>query len=77
MSEIKPLVKEAASSEVHGIYDALTKKAGKVPNIFALMAHRPDVLAKFPPLYGAIMEGGSVEQKFKELAYLKTSMING
>jgi len=42
-----------------------------------LMAHRPDVLAKFLPLYSAVLEGGSVEARYKELAYLKTSMING
>jgi alkylhydroperoxidase family enzyme len=77
MSPVTPLTKEAASSDVHAVYDGLTKKFGKMPNIFGNMAHRPDVLAKFLPLYGAIMEGGTVEARFKELAYLKTSMVNG
>lgn len=77
MSTIAPLTKEAASSEVHGVFDGMHKKFGKMPNFFGLMAHRPDVLAKFLPLYGAIMEGGTVEPRYKELAYLKTSMING
>jgi AhpD family alkylhydroperoxidase len=48
-----------------------------VPNSFATMAHRPDILNKFIPLYGAILEGGTVEPRYKELAYLKTSLING
>jgi alkylhydroperoxidase family enzyme len=77
MSAIKPLTKEAANSEVHGVYDGMNKKLGKMPNFFGLMAHRPDVLAKFLPLYGAIIEGGTVEARYKELAYLKTSMTNG
>lgn len=77
MSGIKPLTKETASSEVHGLFDNLKQKTGKVPNFFALMAHRPDVLSKFVPLYGAIMEGGTVPARYKELAYLKTSTING
>ena len=77
MSVVTPLPKEKAASEVQGIYDALSKKFGKMPNIFGLMAHRPDVLGKFLPFYGAVIEGGSVEPRYKELAYLKTSLTNG
>ena len=77
MSSVTPLKKDAASPEIHGIYDGMNKKFGKVPNIFGLMAHRPDALAKFLPLYGSIMEGGTIEPRYKELAYLKTSMVNG
>jgi len=77
MSTIAPLTKEAASSEVHAVYDALNKKFGKMPNIFGLMAHRPDALATFLPFFGAVMQGGTVEARYKELAYLQTSMVNG
>ena len=77
MSIVTPLPKERADPEVHGIYDAVSKKFGRMPNIFGLMAHRPDVLAKFLPFYSAVMEGGTVEQRYKELAYLKTALING
>jgi alkylhydroperoxidase family enzyme len=77
MAVVNPLTKEQVTPEAHEIYNALTQKMGKVPNFFATMAHRPDVLNKFIPLYGAIIEGGTVEQRYKELAYLKTSLING
>src|SRR5258708_37122916 len=77
MSAVNPLPKEKAASEVHPIYDGVSKKFGKMPNIFGLMAHRPDVLAKFLPFYSAVMEGRTVEARYKELAYLKTALING
>ena len=77
MSVVNPLPKEKAAAEVQGVYDALAKKFGKMPNIFGLMAHRPDVLAKFLPLYAAVIEGGTLEPRYKELAYLKTALING
>ncbi len=77
MTIVNPLPKEKAAPEVHEIYDALTKKAGKMPNFFAAMAHRPDVLKKFVPLYSAIIAEGSIEPRYKELAYLKTAMLNG
>jgi len=77
MSVITPVPKDKAVAEVHGIYDAVSRKFGKMPNIFGLMAHRPDVLAKFLPFYSAVMEGGTVEPRYKEFAYLKTALING
>jgi alkylhydroperoxidase family enzyme len=77
MATVQPLTRETAAASAQEIFDALAKKIGKVPNFFALMAHRPDVLSKFLPFYGAVMEGGTVEPRFKELAYLKTSLING
>ena len=49
MSVVNPLPKEKTASELHPIYDGLSKKFGKMPNIFGLMAHRPEVLAKFLP----------------------------
>src|SRR5260370_1656591 len=77
MSVVNPLPKEKAAAEVHGIYDGVSKKFGKMPNIFGLMAHRPDVLGKFLPFYSAVMEGGTVEPRYNELPYLKTALING
>jgi alkylhydroperoxidase family enzyme len=77
MAVVSPLPKEKAASEVHEIYEALTKKLGKMPNFFAAMAHRPNVLKNFVPFYSAVMNEGTVEPRFKELAYLKTSLING
>jgi len=77
MAVVSPLPKEKAASEVHEIYEALTKKFSKMPNFFAAMAHRPNVLKNFVPFYSAVMNEGTVEPRFKELAYLKTSLING
>ncbi len=76
MAVVSPLTKEKAAPEAHGAFDALSKRLGKLPNFFGLMAHRPDVLNKFLPLYGAIIEGGTVEPRYKELAYLKTALLN-
>lgn len=77
MGVVNPVAKEKAAAEVLGLYEAMTKKFGKMPAFFGTMAHRPDVLAKFVPLYGAIIEGGTVEPRYKELAYLKTAQLNG
>ncbi|MBZ5660894.1 MAG: carboxymuconolactone decarboxylase family protein [Acidobacteriia bacterium] len=77
MGVVNPLTKEQAAPEVHGAFDKLSARSGKVPNIFAAMAHRPAVLNTFLPLYAAIVNQGTVDAKYKELAYLRASMVNG
>ncbi len=77
MATVNPIPKENAAAEVKAVYDNLTKTFGRMPNIFGVMAHRPDVLKNFLPLYMAVMAEGTIEPKYKELVYLKTAMLNG
>ena len=77
MAVVNPISKDKASGDVTPIFGDLTKAFGRVPNIFGVMAHRPNVLKHFLALYGAIVGEGTVEAKYKELVYLKTSMVNG
>ena len=50
---------------------------GKRPNLFfRAMAHRPEVMKAFVPLYGAIVGPGSVERRIKSLVYLACSYAN-
>ena len=77
MGIVSPLSKEQASPEMQETFEKLAARAGKVPNIFAAMAHRPAVLNTFLPLYKAIVNEGTVDAKYKELAYLRASMVNG
>jgi alkylhydroperoxidase family enzyme len=77
MATITPVGEERAAAEVKPIFENLKKNVGKVPNFFAMLAHKPEVLKTFVPLYGAVTGPGAVEQKYKELVYLKTSTVNG
>ena len=77
MAVVNPIPKEKAAAEVQPVYDALAQRFGRMPNIFAVMAHRPTVLKNFLPLYMAVMAEGTIEPKYKELVYLKTAMLNG
>jgi uncharacterized peroxidase-related enzyme len=77
MGVVNPLTKEQAAPELQDTFEKLASRAGKVPNIFAAMAHRPAVLSAFLPLYKAVVNEGTVEAKYKELAYLRASMVNG
>ena len=76
-SPITPLAKNDAAPDVQPVYDSLAQMFGRMPNIFGVMAHRPNALKQFVALFGAVMMEGTVDAKSKELVYLKTSMVNG
>jgi alkylhydroperoxidase family enzyme len=71
-----PLAKDQAEAGVQKIYDEMHSAIGRMPNIFAVMAHFPAALKRFIPFYTAVMTKGGVPLKLKELVYLKTASIN-
>jgi uncharacterized peroxidase-related enzyme len=72
MTRISLVTPEAASPEVHEIYDKVLK--GKPGNIQQALAHRPDMLKNFLPFYASV--GRSLDHKLYELIYLRVSLIN-
>lgn len=77
MAIVNPVPADRVADEAKVAYETVMKRFGRVPNFFANMAHRPNVLKHFPAFYGAITAEGTVDPKLKELLYLKTSIVNG
>ncbi len=69
--------KDSAPDLVRRLYDGLEHAGRPVGNFHKALAHKPDVLRAFLQLSGAIMVDGSLSLKLKELAYLRTSIVNG
>jgi alkylhydroperoxidase family enzyme len=74
---IRPIERADAPEAVSRIYEALEKNLGRVPNTFKMLAHRPEVLRTFLPFYNAVWAEGTLPQKLKALAAVRTSLING
>jgi alkylhydroperoxidase family enzyme len=72
--KIEPLEKTQAAESVRPIYEKLGKG---MLNMFAVMAHRPNVLGPFLDFYKQVWAQGPLAPKVKELAYLRTSLMNG
>jgi len=72
----QPLTKAQAPVELHKMYDAMQESIGKMPNVFGVVARFPAALKTLVQFYDAVMTKGTIEPKYKELAYLKTSSIN-
>jgi uncharacterized peroxidase-related enzyme len=54
----------------------LESRSRKPSPFFRAMAHRPEVLKNFVPLYSAIVGHGAVDRRIKELVYLTCSYAN-
>ena len=55
---------------------SLEARAKQANPFFRAMAHRPEVLKNFPPLYTAVVGAGSVARRVKVLVYLACSYTN-
>lgn len=76
MPALVPPVSDAQATEAaRAIFQALQTKIGMVPSIWRTMGHAPAVLQATLDLDRAITR--DLEPKLRELAYLKTSQLNG
>ncbi len=75
MPPLAPLADAQASAPAKTMFQAIQGKFGMVPNIFRSMGHAPDVLKATLDLNEAIQK--ELDPKLRELAYLKTSQLNG
>ena len=75
MARLNYVEKEQANPEQEKILSQLTQKSGKIANIWKLWSHSPFTLETFMSFYKTLMKG-SLDGKLRELAYIKTSMLN-
>jgi uncharacterized peroxidase-related enzyme len=65
-----------AAEKIKPVFEGMEKKIGTVPNVFRAMAHNPEMLEAFLTL-NATLPKTQLEGKLRELAYIKTSELNG
>lgn len=57
-------------------FDAFMRTRGKVPNLFRVSAHRPDIGRTLSAHLDAVMGDGEVSKQLKELLSVRVSQIN-
>jgi alkylhydroperoxidase family enzyme len=75
--KITPLEKQQVSGPAVAMYENLEQTGGKVINFFKVLAYKPEVLKTFMEFYQQVWSEGKVPAAIKELAYLRTSILNG
>jgi uncharacterized peroxidase-related enzyme len=76
MALVSYVSNQQAAEKVKPVFEGMEKKIGAVPNVFRVMAHNPEMLEAFLAL-NATLPKTQLEGKLRELAYIKTSELNG
>ena len=66
----------SASGPLRAAFDNLIRQRGKVPNLFRVAGHRPDIAATLAAHLDAVMGPGEVPELLKELLSVRVSHIN-
>jgi alkylhydroperoxidase family enzyme len=70
------LAPESVGAPVREVFDAFVRERGKVPNLFRVAAHRPEIVSTLRAHMNAVMGPGTVGVLLKELVAVRVSLIN-
>ncbi|MGB8032012.1 MAG: carboxymuconolactone decarboxylase family protein [Terracidiphilus sp.] len=76
MSRISRVDRSQLAPEIAALYDKAFALRGNVPNMFRVMAHRPEIYATMQAHFAAVLSTGTVSTKLKELIIVRTSQVN-
>ena len=76
MSRISRLERSEVTPEMAALYDQAFAQRGNVPNMFRVMAHRPEIFRTMMAHFSAVLNTGTVSTKLKELIIVRTSQVN-
>ena len=76
MSRISRLDRSEITPDLAALFDKVFAQRGNVPNMFRVMAHRPEIFATMQAHFGAVLNTGTVSTKLKELIIVRTSQVN-
>ena len=75
MPHLPPLANHEAPPAARKLFDRIQAAFGMVPNIYRTLAHAPAVLEATLAFEKAL--AGELPARFRELAYLHSSRLNG
>jgi alkylhydroperoxidase family enzyme len=70
------LAPEGVDQPVREVFDAFVRERGKIPNLFRVAAHCPQIVATLRAHMNAVMGPGTVDVLLKELLSIRVSQIN-
>lgn len=76
MSRLSKLDRSEVTPDIATLFDKVFAQRGNVPNMFRVMAHRPEIFATMHLHFHAVLNTGTVSTKLKELIIVRTSQVN-
>ena len=76
MSRISRVERSQVGPELNTLFDKIFAERGNVPNMFRVMAHRPEIFSTMQAHFAAVLNTGTVPKRLKELIIVRTSQLN-
>lgn len=76
MSRISRLDRTDVTPDIASLFDKAFAQRGNVPNMFRVMAHRPEIFSTMQAHFAAVLNTGTVPTRLKELIIVRTSQLN-
>ncbi len=76
MSRISRCERSDVTPDIAALFDRIYAQRGNVPNMFRVMAHRPEIFSTMQEHFAAVLNTGSVSTRLKELIIVRTSQVN-
>jgi uncharacterized peroxidase-related enzyme len=76
MSRISRLERSEVTPEIAAGFDKVFAQRGNVPNMFRVMAHRPEIFTTMQAHFAAVLNTGTIPTRLKELIIVRTSQVN-
>jgi alkylhydroperoxidase family enzyme len=68
---------DEASGGMREVFARFMRERGRIPNLFRVAAHRPEIGETLAAHMSAVMGPGTVDVRLKELLSIRVSHING
>src|ERR1700722_890898 len=76
MSRISRLDRREVTPDLAALFDKAFAQRGNVPNMFRVMAHRPEIFSTMQAHFAAVLNTGTVPTKLKELIIAGPRQVN-
>jgi alkylhydroperoxidase family enzyme len=76
MSRLTKLGRSQTTGAVRAALDRMAEQRGNVPNMFRVVAHRPELMTTMLAHFNEVMKPTTLTAKFKELLAVQTSLAN-
>jgi alkylhydroperoxidase family enzyme len=65
------------TAEIQKVFEGFYETRGNVPNLFRVLALRPELLATFNAHFEAVLHESTLGVRLKELVAVRVSQLNG
>lgn len=76
MPRIEPVREQEAPAEIRAVFEELKKTKWRIPTMYRVLAHHPDILRAHERYFDAVMNQGVLERRLKEKVAYKVARLD-